>query len=57
MRTAANKVGKAAMGMVRELKEVGITIDEDIVALQKPLSFSQIICCNSTNRKKVSFFN
>lgn len=30
MQVAANKVGKAAMGMAGELREVGITIDEDI---------------------------
>ena len=30
MQVAANKVGKAAMGMAGELREVGITIDEDV---------------------------
>ena len=32
MQIAANKVGKAAMGMTGELREVGITIDEDVAA-------------------------
>ena len=30
MTTAANKLGKASMGLVGELREVGITIDENI---------------------------
>ncbi len=30
LRTAANKVGKAAMGMSGELREAGITVDEEI---------------------------